>query len=87
MKLHSTYMGLKIKNSPILVSACTLSEQTDNIVKMEDNGAGAVVLFSLFEEQIRKEEARFKRSVGNHICFSGSPDYFPTWMILMCRYR
>ena len=52
-------MGLDL-NSPIIVSACTLSEQTDNIVRMEDNGAGAVVLFSLFEEQIRHEEAKFK---------------------------
>ena len=52
MTLQSTYMGLKL-NSPIVVSACTLSEQLDNIVKMEDNGAGAVVMFSLFEEQIR----------------------------------
>ena len=59
MKMQTTYMGLKL-NSPIVVSACTLSQQTDNIVKMEDHGAGAVVLFSLFEEQIRREEARFK---------------------------
>ena len=58
MKMQSTYMGLKL-NSPIVVSACTLSEHTDNILKMEDYGAGAVVLFSLFEEQIRKEEALF----------------------------
>ena len=42
MKIHSTYMGLQL-DSPIVVSACTLSEKTDNIVKMEDNGAGAVV--------------------------------------------
>ena len=50
MKVHSTYMGLNL-DSPIVVSACTLSEQTENIVKMEDHGAGAVVLFSLFEEK------------------------------------
>ncbi|MBL0069914.1 MAG: dihydroorotate dehydrogenase-like protein [Chitinophagaceae bacterium] len=77
MKIHSTYMGLKL-DSPILVSACTLSEQTDNIVKMEDNGAGAVVMFSLFEEQIRKEEARFKgvMSETTH-AFPEALDYFP----------
>ena len=70
-------MGLKL-DSPILVSACTLSEQTDNIVKMEDNGAGAVVMFSLFEEQIRKEEARFKgvMSETTH-AFPEALDYFP----------
>ena len=77
MKIHANYMGLQL-NSPILVSACTLSEQTDNIVKMEDNGAGAVVLFSLFEEQIRKEEARFKNvlSETSH-SFAEALDYFP----------
>ena len=53
MKMQSTYMGLKL-NSPIVVSACTLSDDTGNILQMEDYGAGAVVLSSLFEEQIRK---------------------------------
>lgn len=77
MKLHSTYMGMKL-NSPIIVSACTLSEQTDNIVKMEDNGAGAVVLFSLFEEQIRMEEARFKGVMSETTyAFPEALDYFP----------
>ena len=77
MKIHSTYMGLKL-DSPILVSACTLSEQTDNIVKIEDNGAGAVVMFSLFEEQIRKEEARFKGVISETThAFPEALDYFP----------
>ncbi len=68
MKIQTTYMGLNL-DSPIVVSACTLSEQTDNIVMMEDNGAGAVVLFSLFEEQIRKEEATVQGSDGqNFLC-------------------
>ena len=77
MEIQSTYMGLKL-NSPIVVSACTLSKQTDNIVKMEDNGAGAVVLFSLFEEQIRKEEARLKSVVSKTTnSFAEALDYFP----------
>lgn len=77
MNIHSTYMGLKL-NSPIVVSACPLSEQTDNIVKMEDNGAGAVVLFSLFEEQIRKEEARFKGVMSKTTnSFAEALDFFP----------
>jgi dihydroorotate dehydrogenase (fumarate) len=77
MKMDSTYMGLKLK-SPIVVSACTLSEQTDNIIKMEDNGAGAVIMFSLFEEQIRKEEDGFKAvmSETTHASAEAS-DYFP----------
>jgi dihydroorotate dehydrogenase (fumarate) len=77
MKIQSSYMGLQL-DSPIVVSACTLSEQTDNIVKMEDNGAGAVVLFSLFEEQIRKEEARFKGVMSEtSYTFAEALDYFP----------
>jgi dihydroorotate dehydrogenase (fumarate) len=77
MKLYTTYMGLKL-NSPIVVSACPLSEKTDNIVKMEDNGAGAVVLFSLFEEQIRKEETRFRGVTDETTgAFAEAMDYFP----------
>jgi len=71
-------MGLNL-NSPIVVSACTLSEKTDNIVMMEDNGAGAVVLFSLFEEQIKKEEALFKAvQSGTTNTFAEATDYFPS---------
>ncbi|MBL7723187.1 MAG: dihydroorotate dehydrogenase-like protein [Chitinophagaceae bacterium] len=77
MKMHSTYMGMKL-DSPIIVSACTLSEQVDNIVKMEDYGAGAIVMFSLFEEQIRKEEARFKGVMSETTyTFPEALDYFP----------
>jgi len=77
MKMHAKYMGLDL-NSPIIVSACTLSEQTDNIVRMEDNGAGAVVLFSLFEEQIRHEEAKFKSVMSEtSYAFAEALDYFP----------
>jgi len=78
MKLQTTYMGMKL-NSPIVVSACTLSEKLDNILKMEDSGAGAVVLFSLFEEQIRIEEARFKGVMSETTyAFAEALDYFPS---------
>jgi len=63
MKLDTTYMGLKLK-SPVVVSACTLSEDVNNIVQMEDAGAGAVVLYSLFEEQIKNEAMRAKTVNG-----------------------
>ncbi len=77
MKLKTTYMGLPL-NSPIVVSACTLSQQMDNIVRMEDNGAGAVVLFSLFEEQIRKEEIKFKKVIAETTyAFPEALDFFP----------
>ncbi|MEP7231891.1 MAG: dihydroorotate dehydrogenase-like protein [Ginsengibacter sp.] len=77
MKIESTYMGLKL-DSPIVVSACPLSEKTDNIAMMEDNGAGAVVMFSLFEEQIRKEEAGIKNVMSATTnSFAEALDYFP----------
>jgi dihydroorotate dehydrogenase (fumarate) len=64
--------------SPVVVSACTLSEQTENIKKMEDYGAGAVVMFSLFEEQIRKEELKFSKIISStSYSFPEAMDYFP----------
>ncbi|MGB7210576.1 MAG: dihydroorotate dehydrogenase-like protein [Pyrinomonadaceae bacterium] len=54
--LTTTYMGLKLR-SPLVVSANPLSQKLENILAMEDAGAGAVVLFSLFEEQIRQVAA------------------------------
>ncbi|MBK8611426.1 MAG: dihydroorotate dehydrogenase-like protein [Chitinophagaceae bacterium] len=77
MSIETTYMGLKLR-SPVVVSACTLSENIDNIVQMEDAGAGAVVLYSLFEEQIKKDEARYEavlRSTNN--MFAEASDFFP----------
>jgi len=52
--LTTTYMGLKLKN-PVVPSASPLSAELDNIKRMEDAGAAAVTLHSLFEEQIESE--------------------------------
>ena len=54
LDLTTTYLGLKLKN-PLVVSPSPLSEQIGNILRMEDAGASAVVLHSLFEEQITIE--------------------------------
>jgi len=54
MNINTTYLGMTLR-SPLVASASPLSENVDNIRHMEDAGAGAVVLFSLFEEQIRQE--------------------------------
>jgi dihydroorotate dehydrogenase (fumarate) len=58
MNLKTNYLGLKLR-SPLVVSASPLSHSLDNIKRMEDAGASAVVLYSLFEEQIRY--ARYER--------------------------
>ncbi len=71
-------MGLALR-SPIVVSACPLSEETGNIVQMEDAGAGAVVLFSLFEEQIRREQERLSAiRMATTNTFAEGLDYFPS---------
>jgi dihydroorotate dehydrogenase (fumarate) len=52
--LSTNYLGLKLKN-PIVVSASPLSEKLENFPRLRDAGAGAIVLYSLFEEQIEAD--------------------------------
>jgi dihydroorotate dehydrogenase (fumarate) len=52
--LETTYMGLELKN-PLVVASCGLTKNSDGVRKCEDAGAGAVVLKSLFEEQVIAE--------------------------------
>lgn len=54
MNLNTTYLGLALKN-PLVPSSSPLTRDLSNLKKMEDAGAGAVVLYSLFEEQINHE--------------------------------
>lgn len=57
------YLGLDLK-SPIVVSSCSLTADVDKVKEMESCGAGAVVMKSLFEEQIRGE-VEFMASAGH----------------------
>ena len=57
------YLGLDLK-SPVIVSSCSLTADVDKVVEMERHGAGAVVMKSLFEEQIRGE-VEFMASAGH----------------------
>jgi dihydroorotate dehydrogenase (fumarate) len=77
MDLTTRYMGLTLKN-PFVASASPLSESVDKIRRLEDNGAAAVVLFSLFEEQIRHENAAVEHflEVGTE-SFGEALSYFP----------
>ena len=52
--LSTEYMGLKLKN-PIIAASSGLTDTAEKVKKLEDSGVGAVVLKSLFEEQIRME--------------------------------
>lgn len=56
MDISTTYLGLPLR-SPLVVGACgPLSEDISHLRRMEDAGAGAVVLHSLFEEQLKKDQ-------------------------------
>ena len=59
-KLETTYLGINLKN-PVIVSSCGLSNSVDKIVNLSDEGAGAIVLKSIFEEQIRMEAGSMLR--------------------------
>jgi len=54
MDLTTSYMGMELKH-PLVPSASPLSKDLDTIRRLEDAGAAAVVMYSLFEEQIRQE--------------------------------
>lgn len=56
--LGTTYMGIKLVN-PIVVGACSLSKNVESVKKLEEAGAGALVIKSLFEEQIQIERRSF----------------------------
>ena len=56
MDLRTTYMGLELKH-PLVASSGPLSGSVANIKRLEDAGAAAVVMFSLFEEQLKHESA------------------------------
>ncbi|MGA2668339.1 MAG: dihydroorotate dehydrogenase-like protein [Ignavibacteria bacterium] len=77
MDLTTTYLGLHLKN-PIVPSASPLSEDIGKIKQMEDAGASAVVLQSLFEEQITHEalELHYHTTIHNE-SFAEAMTYFP----------
>ncbi|WP_413171457.1 dihydroorotate dehydrogenase-like protein [Anabaena azotica] len=77
MNLTTTYLGLELK-SPLVPSASPLSQEVDNIRSMEDAGASAVVMHSLFEEQLTLE----KYELHHHLTygtesFPEALTYFP----------
>ena len=74
---HRTYLGLKLR-TPLVPAASPLSEEIDGIKQMEDAGASAVVLHSLFEEQLRQDEAELDNSLEHGTeSFAEALTYFP----------
>jgi len=77
MDLATNYLGLKLR-TPLVVAACPLSEEIDNIKEMEDAGAAAVVLYSLFEEQLRQDQLELNQRMEQGTFSSPeSLTYFP----------
>jgi len=63
--LRTSYMGIELSN-PIVVGACSLSKKIDTIKRLADSGAGAVVLKSLFEEQVQLEEEELRQELESY---------------------
>ena len=75
--LTTTYLGLKLKN-PLVASASPLSEKVENVQRMEDAGIAAVVMYSLFEEQIIHESLELDHFLSRGTeTFAEALSYFP----------
>lgn len=75
--LSTTYLGFQL-NNPVIASASPISKKLDGIRKLEDAGAAAVVMYSLFEEQIVQESLALDHylSLGTDT-FAEALTYFP----------
>lgn len=77
MSLNTRYLGLNLKN-PIVASSSPLSHSVDSIRRLEDAGAAAVVMYSLFEEQITFDSFYVDYCLSNGTnSYPESLDYFP----------
>jgi dihydroorotate dehydrogenase (fumarate) len=77
MDLSTKYLGLTLR-SPLVVAASPMSEDIDNVKRMEDAGAAAVVLYSLFEEQLRQDRLELNTNLQQGTeSFAEALSYFP----------
>lgn len=77
MNLSTTYLGLHLRN-PLLASASPLSRTLHGVRRLADAGVGAVVLYSLFEEQLRREAAHNElMATQGSESYAESLSYFP----------
>jgi dihydroorotate dehydrogenase (fumarate) len=78
MDLSTNYMGLALRN-PLVASPSPQSYTLDGVKRLADGGVGAIVLFSLFEEQLREEAVRTARLVDETAeSFPEALSYFPS---------
>ena len=77
MDLSTKYLGMQLR-TPLVASASPLSQEITGIRSLEDAGASAVVLYSLFEEQLRQESLELERDLNAGTeSFAESLTYFP----------
>jgi dihydroorotate dehydrogenase (fumarate) len=77
MDLSTTYLGFKLPN-PLMPGASPLVDDLDNVKRLEDAGAAAIVMHSLFEEQITHEQLGHLHAVEMHEdSFAEALSYFP----------
>ncbi len=77
MNLSTKYMGLHL-NNPFVPSASPLSTSVDQVLRLEDAGAAAVVLYSLFEEQINHQVERVDHYLTTYSeSYAEALSYFP----------
>ncbi len=77
LDLTTTYLGLHLKN-PLVASASPLSKKVETLRRLEDAGAAAVVMYSLFEEQLTHESQELHHYLERGTnSFAESLDYFP----------
>jgi len=75
--LTTTYLGLNLKN-PLVASASPLSKRLDRVRQLEDAGAAAIVMYSLFEEQITHESYELDHYLNRGTnSYAESLSYFP----------
>ena len=78
MDLSTSYMGLSLP-SPVVASASPLNSSLDNLRRLEAGGAGAVVLPSVFEEQIQREQELLDALIDRGAeSFGEALSYFPS---------
>ena len=74
--LSTTYLGLTLKN-PIVPSASPLSHKLDSVLHLEDAGAAAIVMYSLFEEDVRNDEQMIDRFLVHPEQFGEAAGHVP----------
>jgi dihydroorotate dehydrogenase (fumarate) len=77
MELSTRYLGLTLRN-PLVAAASPLSHTVDGVRRLADAGVGAVVLYSLFEEQLHREaEQNVRLAEAGAEGFAEALSYFP----------